>query len=92
MLPAFRPEPEIVGMRNEAFKPKQKGGGRSPLLFRAGRLGMFLYLYWSFFDFVSIRDLFGRDDRETLFPALGGRFRARGGGFGGGGPGGPRTL
>ncbi len=26
---------------------------------RAGRLGVFLYLYWTFFDFVSIRELFG---------------------------------
>jgi hypothetical protein len=26
---------------------------------RGGRPGVFLYLYWSLFDFVSIRELFG---------------------------------
>ena len=39
---------------------------------RAGRLGVFLYLCWSFFDCVDPGMV--RDGRETSFPALGGRF------------------
>ncbi len=30
---------------------------------RGGRPGVFLYLYWSLFDFVSIRELFGMAQR-----------------------------
>ena len=34
----------------------------------AGRLGVFLYFYWSFFDFVSIRELFGMAGRPRSRP------------------------
>ena len=35
---------------------------------RAGRLGVFSYFYWSFFDFVSIRELFGMAGRPRSRP------------------------
>ncbi len=57
---------------------------------RAGRLGLFLYLYWLFFDFVSIRELFGMAERPRSRP-MGVDSGPGEGGFGGG-PGGSQTL
>jgi hypothetical protein len=79
--------------RNKVFDlnlPPPGGGVRAWISYVLDVWGCFLYLYWSFLDFVPIWDWFGMAGRPRSRP-WGFDSGPGEGGFGGG-PGGPQTL